>query len=176
MKVRGGSFEFSYDGSDYVAFLLPIDNQTFSVSLIDSRKSLAPLMYLLIALVLVTLVAVGILALIFISMGLKSLTVSDLNVKLSETTYQTEKAIAESQAKSAFLSNMSHEIRTPINAVLGMNEMILRECKDESILEYSASIKTAGDTLLGLINDILDFSKIEADKMEIVPVEYELSS
>ena len=176
MKVRGGSFEFSYDGSDYMAFLLPIDNQTFSVSLIDSRKSLAPLMYLLIALVLVTLVAVGILALIFISMGLKSLTVSDLNVKLSETTYQTEKAIAESQAKSAFLSNMSHEIRTPINAVLGMNEMILRECKDESILEYSASIKTAGDTLLGLINDILDFSKIEADKMEIVPVEYELSS
>ena len=40
-----------------------------------------------------------------------------------------EKVIAESanQAKSDFLANMSHEIRTPINAVLGMNEMILRE-------------------------------------------------
>ncbi len=38
----------------------------------------------------------------------------------------SERALAASEAKSSFLSNMSHEIRTPINAVLGMNEMILR--------------------------------------------------
>ena len=88
------------------------------------------------------------------------------------------KAAAEyaSQAKSAFLSNMSHEIRTPINAVLGMNEMILRESEEPNVLEYSENIRTAGTTLLGLINDILDFSKIEAGKMDIIPVEYDLSS
>ena len=77
------------------------------------------------------------------------------------------------RAKSYFLSNMSHEIRTPINAVLGMNEMILRECTDESILSYAANIQSSGKTLLFLINDILDMSKIESGKMEIVPVEYE---
>ena len=88
----------------------------------------------------------------------------------------SERALAASEAKSSFLSNMSHEIRTPINAVLGMNEMILRECNDKSILEYSESIRTAGATLLGLVNDILDFSKIEAGKMEIIPVDYDLSS
>ena len=88
----------------------------------------------------------------------------------------SEKAIAASEAKSTFLSNMSHEIRTPINAVLGMNEMILRECNDSNILAYSDSIKTAGNTLLGLINDILDFSKIESGKMEIIPVDYDLAS
>ncbi|MBO6235214.1 MAG: hypothetical protein J6N22_00635, partial [Schwartzia sp.] len=88
----------------------------------------------------------------------------------------SERALAASEAKSSFLSNVSHEIRTPINAVLGMNEMILRECADENILAYAESIKTAGGTLLGLINDILDFSKIEAGKMEILPVEYDLSS
>ena len=44
------------------------------------------------------------------------------------------------QAKSAFISNMSHEIRTPINAVLGMNEMILRESKDEKIRSYANDI------------------------------------
>ena len=88
------------------------------------------------------------------------------------------KAAAEyaSQAKSVFLSNMSHEIRTPINAVLGMNEMILRESEEQNILEYSENIRTAGTTLLGLINDILDFSKIEAGKMDIIPVNYDLSS
>ncbi|MBQ1855783.1 MAG: response regulator, partial [Anaerovibrio sp.] len=88
------------------------------------------------------------------------------------------KALAEeaSKAKSGFLANMSHEIRTPINAVLGMNEMILRECQDNNILAYASSIKSAGNTLLGIINDILDFSKIEAGKLEIIPVEYDLSS
>ena len=93
--------------------------------------------------------------------------------RLDEEKKQAESA---SEAKSAFLSNMSHEIRTPINAVLGMNEMVLRECDDENILSYSESIKTAGNTLLGIINDILDFSKIEAGKMEIIPVDYDLSS
>ncbi len=88
----------------------------------------------------------------------------------------SERALAASEAKSSFLSNMSHEIRTPINAILGMNEMILRECNDKNILGYSESIRTAGSTLLGLVNDILDFSKIEAGKMEIIPVDYDLSS
>lgn len=83
---------------------------------------------------------------------------------------------AASQAKSAFLANMSHEIRTPINAVLGMNEMILRESTDKTILGYSANIKTAGSNLLSLVNDILDFSKIEAGKMELLPDNYEISS
>ncbi|MCR5502765.1 MAG: response regulator [Lachnospiraceae bacterium] len=87
----------------------------------------------------------------------------------------SERAVAASEAKSSFLSNMSHEIRTPINAVLGMNEMILRESDDETILSYSENIKAAGNTLLELVNDILDFSKIEAGKIEIIPVDYDLS-
>ena len=87
-----------------------------------------------------------------------------------------ETAEARSEAKSEFLSNMSHEIRTPINAVLGMNEMILRESSDDNITEYAENIRNAGNTLLGLVNDILDFSKIEAGKMDIIPVDYDLAS
>ncbi|WWR16970.1 ATP-binding protein [Lachnospiraceae bacterium JLR.KK008] len=82
----------------------------------------------------------------------------------------------EREAKSRFLSNMSHEIRTPINAVLGMNEMILREAKDPQILTYAANIKSSGKTLLFLVNDILDMSKIESGKMEMIPVDYETSA
>ncbi|MBO5210265.1 MAG: response regulator [Lachnospiraceae bacterium] len=80
------------------------------------------------------------------------------------------------QAKSEFLANMSHEIRTPINAVLGMDEMILRESKDEEIRGYATDIRSAGQTLLSLINDILDFSKIESGKIEILPVKYDVAS
>lgn len=80
------------------------------------------------------------------------------------------------KSKSDFLSNMSHEIRTPINAVLGMNEMILRESTEDNVKEYAVNVESSGRMLLSLINDILDFSKIESGKMEIVPVEYQLSS
>ena len=89
---------------------------------------------------------------------------------------EKEEAVYATQAKAQFLASMSHEIRTPINAVLGMNEMILREEKDEQILGYSLDIQSAGQSLLALINDILDFSKIESGKMELVPVEYDVSS
>ena len=76
------------------------------------------------------------------------------------------------KAKSRFLANMSHEIRTPINTILGMNEMILREAKEQNILNYGNHINSAGTTLLALINEILDFSKIESGKMELVNVQY----
>ncbi len=89
---------------------------------------------------------------------------------------EERRAKAANDAKTNFLANMSHEIRTPINAVLGMNEVILRECKDEKILEYAQNIEGAGRTLLSLINDILDFSKIESGSMEIHEAEYDISS
>ncbi|MBQ6815080.1 MAG: response regulator [Lachnospiraceae bacterium] len=76
------------------------------------------------------------------------------------------------KAKSSFLANMSHEIRTPINAVLGMDEMILREAENEDIREYAVNIKRAGETLLSLVSDILDFSKIESGKMTLINESY----
>lgn len=91
---------------------------------------------------------------------------------------EQEKFAAEQAniAKSDFLANMSHEIRTPINSILGLNEMILRECEDPVIRGYAQDIASAGHGLLALINDILDFSKIEAGKMEIVPAVYDVAS
>lgn len=79
-----------------------------------------------------------------------------------------------SEAKSNFLARVSHEIRTPINTILGMNEMIRRECQNEDIQKYSGNISAAGETLLVLINDILDISKVESGKMNIVTSDYDV--
>ena len=114
----------------------------------------------------------GLMILVLFGVGrylLKSIEANDL---------QQQKILADraNKTKSEFLSNVSHEIRTPINAILGMDEMILRESNDATILEYAENIHSASNNLLGLVNDILDFSKIEAGKMEIIPVDYQLSS
>ena len=117
-------------------------------------------------------------------------------LKLTESARELLKSKVEAdranRGKSDFLSNMSHEIRTPINAVLGMNEMILRESLKASkqppknsesakhifsdISKYAGNIESAGNNLLYLINDILDFSKIESGKMQLIETNYKLGS
>ena len=103
-----------------------------------------------------------------------------------------EEARRASEAKTDFLANTSHEIRTPINAVLGMNEMILRESAKaekipdndpeamrqafKNIEEYAGNVDSAGNNLLSIINDILDFTKIEEGRMDVIEEEYQLST
>lgn len=87
-----------------------------------------------------------------------------------------EDAENANRAKSLFLARVSHEIRTPVNAIIGLNEMILRESKEAETLQYAKDVKNASIGLLDIINELLDASKIEAGVMELVIAEYELGS
>lgn len=80
------------------------------------------------------------------------------------------------RAKTEFLANMSHEIRTPINAIVGLNELIIRESEKNQVREYATNVKEASEHLLEIVNDILDFSRIESGKVEIVDQEYDISA
>ena len=115
---------------------------------------------------------------IFSAVAISELIVNNmlLTRENSEATTDAEVARAAAKNKSDFLANMSHEIRTPINAVLGLNEMILRESKEQNIIEYANDISSSGNQLLNLVNDILDFSKIEAGKVELIAVSYNVAS
>ena len=129
---------------------------------------------------------------LLVAAGLSLITVRPFVRAQGELLAEKVRAESANHAKSDFLANMSHEIRTPINAVLGMNEMILREdhraqelAKNDSVdmIEtlkninvYANDVKNAGHNLLAIVNDILDFSKIEAGKMDITEAPYQLSS
>ncbi len=85
---------------------------------------------------------------------------------------ECKKAEEESIAKSALLANMSHEIRTPITAIMGMDEMILRENVSEYVRDYAQKIRSASDVLLTMINNVLDYSKLEAGHDRVKEGEY----
>lgn len=87
-----------------------------------------------------------------------------------------KKALAVSEAKSAFLSNMSHDIRTPMNAIIGFTTLAVKNIdQKEQVKDYLNKILSSGNYLLSLINDILDMSRIESGKMQLEEMECNLS-
>lgn len=93
--------------------------------------------------------------------------------EIKQVRMQAEKA---SIAKSEFLANMSHEIRTPMNAIIGLNDIIMEECRDNEIYSHAKDVQSAAKNLLTIINDILDLSKVESGKMELIHTDYHLKT
>ncbi len=116
----------------------------------------------------------------FVNISNSILTIVSGSLEKAKLTAELEKAKQEAEnankAKSQFLARMSHEIRTPINAIFGINEMIIQESEKESIKRYANDVKDSSEVLLNIINEILDSSKIESGKMEIVPQNYQIGS
>jgi len=116
-------------------------------------------------------------AIVILLLMLGTFRVVNANAKARESDALREAKLAAeeaSKAKSNFLANMSHELRTPINAIMGFNEMILREADDHLTRERALDVQSAAQILLGLINDVLDFSKIESGNLNILNSEYSL--
>lgn len=125
-------------------------------------------------------ISLGIIFVSLIVAGIVNSLITEQNHRLLDALRKEKRSQQEAEAanmaKSSFLANMSHEIRTPINAILGMNEMILREEKDPAIRGYAGNIQASGNSLLSIVSDVLDISQIESGKLEIIPVDYEVNS
>ena len=203
LEVQSGSFEISIDGQKNNVFVQSIMDQWYVVIVISNRELLSEVNQQLIVNVLICFAIFALIALSYYfgnrreqrySRRIEQMRAEEQKQAFEAKALKLEKEAADqaNQAKSDFLADMSHEIRTPINAVLGMNEMVLRESNRvrgriasgdrelksafESISNYALNIERAGQNLLSIINDILDFSKIEAGKTEILEGPYSFSA
>ena len=184
MSTDKGNFEMMIDGKKCTVFVDEVLEQWHLVIVVESSALIKDTINVLLVSILVGVIVFALISVFYIigyrqerkiTKRMEEMKATEQKREYEAKLLMLEKKAADSanKAKSDFLADMSHEIRTPINAVLGMNEMILRESDDEQILEYSSNIKSAGNTLLSIINNILDFSKIEDGKMSLVPVEFD---
>ena len=154
---NGRQFEIKFGGQKYVAFVEGIEGDWKAVSLINTNLFYRPLRIVLLLVALFTLME----AVVFVAVIYNQ---SERNLAIASA----KEAESASRAKTRFLSQMSHEIRTPINAIIGLDSLILR---DESISPHTREelekIGASARHLLSLINDILDMSRIESGRMTL---------
>ena len=93
-----------------------------------------------------------------------------------ELEIQKGAALAASELKSRFLATMSHEIRTPMNTIIGLLDLMRTDNLDEGQNKFIRDLKRMSEVLLQIINDILDFHKIESNKLELLPVHFNLDA
>ncbi|MBQ7274063.1 MAG: response regulator [Clostridiales bacterium] len=185
VETGDGYFEIELNGSMNTVFVQTVMDQWYVVIIISNTDLYAEIVQQIAVNVIICVVIFALIALFYFLGYRNDRRVSKRIAQMREEEqrreyeakvlkFEKESADSANRAKSDFLAQMSHEIRTPINAVIGMDEMILRETTDPDIRDYALDIKSASKTLLSLVNGVLDFSKIESGKMEIDPTDYRI--
>ncbi len=97
-----------------------------------------------------------------------------LDVRARELNEARAQAESARDAQSRFLANISHELRTPLAGILGMSELLVTGEDPSKRRQYSKTIHSTAELLLGLVDDILDLAKIEAGKLSLESVDFSL--
>jgi two-component system, sensor histidine kinase RpfC len=108
---------------------------------------------------------------LLVGMILLSLFVGKLVTRLFDSLRREE---AANKAKRRFLSTVSHEMRTPLNAIIGMNDLLMDTPLNPEQTEMTRAMHEASRSMLNLVEDVLDISKIESGKLTIEETDFDL--
>ena len=158
--IAGGEpFSFKYGRTSYCVYSSLVQGKWYVVRLVEEK---------ILWMSLYKTVWVNVVAVIFFYIVFALL----LNVGFRKYA----RSIRANRSKMAFLTSLSREIRTMVTGLLGLNTIVLKECRDENIKDYAKNIQNSGQSVLSLVNDVLDVSKIESGKLSIVSMEYDVFS
>lgn len=71
------------------------------------------------------------------------------------------------KAKNEFLGRLSHEVRTPLNAVIGMADALVHNCKDNSIRPQLLLIQNSAEKVMEMVDGTLEHTKLADDAVEL---------
>lgn len=74
---------------------------------------------------------------------------------------------AESRSRTEMIAEMGHRIRTPVSGVLGMLEMLQDTPLTATQLDYTHTIRRAGNELLNIVNDLADVRNVVVQTTEL---------
>ena len=98
---------------------------------------------------------------------------SERNVELEAT--QTALIQAQNH-KDEFIASVGHELRTPMNAILGLNDVLIDELADEpEQVNAARHIRDATNQLLRVVNDILDIAQLESGRFHFSETDFLLA-
>ena len=109
--------------------------------------------------------------------------IEQLHVQLDRSIRKEEKTSKEAEqvreVKHQLLAIVSHEIRTPMNGLMGMTLLLAETSLTREQSEYTATIRSCGESLLTtvndiLVNDILNFSKLDQEGKQLENKEFDL--
>lgn len=140
--------------------LVSIGNSTTTLKrLIETNPILS--VCVMASFLLITLVAIAIIA--------------SMRIRAVNMEKERDRAAAENNAKSEFLSRMSHEIRTPMNAIVGTTALMSMDTEVPERMKSSLKkLNASSQYLLSLINDILDMSRIDNGMLAIAQEDFSL--
>ncbi|GHA90451.1 hypothetical protein GCM10009069_11710 [Algimonas arctica] len=71
------------------------------------------------------------------------------------------------KAKNEFLGRLSHEVRTPLNAVIGMADALVHNCKDDTIRPQLLLIQNSAEKVMEMVDGTLEHTKLADDAVEL---------
>jgi len=92
----------------------------------------------------------------------KSEQLQDANRKLEESNYAIGK----------FFSIIAHDLRSPFQGILGISDILYKECENlskEELKEFSGTLHKALDNQYKLMTSLLDWSRIQTGRMKYMP-------
>ena len=97
---------------------------------------------------------------------------NELNSKSEQLQKANQKLEENSRATGKFFSIIAHDLRSPFQGILGISDILYKECENlskEELKEFTGTMHRTLDNQYKLMTSLLDWSRIQTGRMKYLP-------
>ena len=95
-----------------------------------------------------------------------------MNIKSDQLQEANQKLEESNRATGKFFSIIAHDLRSPFQGILGISDILYKECENlskEELKEFTGTMHRALDNQYKLMTSLLDWSRIQTGRMKYLP-------